>query len=204
MNLKSCNESSEVDARALCSIFNGVCSGEFCKISNCKRTKEAWDILQVTHEGMFAVKISKLHMLATRFENIRMHENQTFSSFYFELSDIVNSSFNLGEPIPNSKVVRKILRSLRKRFRPKVTTIVESKDIDSMRVDELVGSIQTYEMTLPSSQKPKDSTFKAFENKEKDIKIPYDITRDELAHMVKRIKMVMKFNKRFYKKEFGK
>ena len=114
------------------------------------------------------------------------------------------SSNHLGEPIPDSKVVRKILRSLRKRFRPKVTTIVESKDIDSMRVDELVGSIQTYEMTLPSSQKPKDSTFKAFENKEKDIKIPYDITRDELAHMVKRIKMVMKFNKRFYKKEFGK
>ena len=43
-------------------------------------------------------------MLATKFENIKVHENQTFSSFYSELSDIVNSSFNLGEPIPNSKV----------------------------------------------------------------------------------------------------
>ena len=28
--------------------------------------------------------------------------------------------------------------------RPKVTTIKESKDIDSMRIDELVGSVQTY------------------------------------------------------------
>ncbi|KAL6327505.1 hypothetical protein AAG906_021581 [Vitis piasezkii] len=54
-----------------------------------------------------------------------------------------------------------------------------------MRVDELVGSIQTYELTLPSSQKPKDFAFKAFNNDEKDIEIPHDITRDELAHMVK-------------------
>ena len=93
-------------------------------------------------------------MLVLKFKNIRIHENQTFSSYYYELSDIVNSSFNLEEPILDSKVVRKISRSLPKIFRPKVTTIKESKDINSMRVDELVGSIQTYEMTLvPKSLK---------------------------------------------------
>ena len=130
-------------------------------------------------------------MLATKFENIRIHENQTFYSFYSfysEMSDIVNSPFNLREPIPNSKVVRKILRYFPKRFKPKVTAIEESKDIDSMRVDELVGSIQTYEMTLPNSHMPKDYVFKGFENEEKDIEMPYDITHDELTHMAKRIK----------------
>ena len=98
-----------------------------------------------------------------------MHENQTFSFFDFELSDIVNYSFNLGETIPDSKIVRKILRSLPKKFRTKVIVIEGSRDINSMRVDELVGSIQTYEITLPSSQKPKDSTFKVFENEDNDI-----------------------------------
>ena len=82
-------------------------------------------------------------MLATRFENIKMHENQTFSFFYYKLIDIINSSFNLGKPSLDSKVVRVILRYLQERFRPKVTAIEESKDINSMRVDELVGSIQT-------------------------------------------------------------
>ena len=80
-----------------------------------------------------------------------MYENQTFSFSYFQLSNILNSLFNLGEPIPNSKVVRKILRSLLGRFRPKVIVIEESKAIDSIRVDELVCSIQTYEMNLPNS-----------------------------------------------------
>ena len=56
---------------------------------------------------------------------------------------------------------------LPKRFKSKVTTIEENNDIDFMRVDELVGTIQTYEMTLSSSQKPKDYVFKTFENEEK-------------------------------------
>jgi hypothetical protein len=38
----------------------------------------------------------------------------------------------------------KILRSLPERFRIKVTTIEERKDLDNMRIEELVGFIQTY------------------------------------------------------------
>lgn len=49
----------------------------------------------------------------------------------------------------------KILRSLPERFIPKVTTIEENKDVDSIRIDELVGSFQTYEITFLKSQKPK-------------------------------------------------
>ena len=87
-----------------------------------------------THKGTSAVKISKLQMLMTKFGNIMMHENKKFSSLYYELSVIVNSSFNLGEAISYS-IVRKLLKSFLERFRPKVIVIEESKDIDSMRID---------------------------------------------------------------------
>ena len=55
-----------------------------------------------------------------------------------------------------------------------------------MRVDELLRSIKTYDMALPSSQKLKDSILKASENEEKNIEMLYNITRDELAHMAKK------------------
>ena len=60
-------------------------------------------------------------------------------------------------------------------------------------------------MTLPSSQKPTNFVFNNYENEEKDIGMPYNITIDELGRMAKRVKRIMKFNKRFYKNQkFGK
>lgn len=44
--------------------------------------------------------------------------------------------------------MRKILRSLQKRFDIKVTTIKEAHDISSMKVDDLMGSLLTCEMSL--------------------------------------------------------
>ena len=49
---------SEANARALFSIFSGVCPGEFRRITNYNHAKEAWD--QVPYEGTFAGKVSKL------------------------------------------------------------------------------------------------------------------------------------------------
>ena len=60
----------------------------------------------------------------------------------------MNSAFNLGETIPEPKVVRKVLRSLPERFHAKITTIKESKDIDKFPLTELVGNLQTYELGL--------------------------------------------------------
>ena len=138
---KGDNEASENNARAMYSIFNAINTDEFHRIATCTSTKEAWDILQVIHEGTNAVKVSKLQMLTSKFETIRMEDHENFGEFHVKLMDILNSSFNLGEPIHNSKVIRKILRSFLERFRAKVTTIEEFKDVDSLIVNELVCSL---------------------------------------------------------------
>ena len=70
-----------------------------------------------------------------------MFDDECFDEFYAKLNDIVNSAYNLGEIYDQLKIVRKILRSLTKDFRPKVTVITESKDVDSIPVDEFVGSL---------------------------------------------------------------
>ena len=82
-----------------------------------------------------------------------MEENETFDEFYAKLKDIVNSAFNLGECISESKIVRKILRSLPERFHAKITAIEEAKDIDQIPLTKLVGNLQTYEMGLSSMGK---------------------------------------------------
>ena len=77
-----------------------------------------------------------------------MEEDESLDEFYAKLKDIVNSAFNLGETIPEPKIVRKVLRSLLDRFHSKIMAIEESKDIDKIPLTELVGNLQTYELRL--------------------------------------------------------
>ena len=120
------------NSRALNVLFCGVTNKEFKKISSTEVAKEAWTILETTYEGTKVLKTVKLQTLTSSFEEIRMEEDETFDEFYAKLKDIVNSTFNLREFIVESKIVRKILRSLPERFHAKIITIEEVKDIDKI------------------------------------------------------------------------
>jgi hypothetical protein len=87
------------------------------------------------------VKASKIQMLVSKFEEIRMEEEETFDEFYSKLSTIRNSTINLGKKMTDAKIVKKILRSLPPRFIPQVAAITQSQDLETMRVEELVGSL---------------------------------------------------------------
>ena len=79
----------------------------------------------------------------------------------------MNFAFNLGKTILESKAIRKVLRSLPKRFHAKITAIEESKDIDKIPLTELVGNLQTYELGLTrigKSSKSKSMALKAKSN----------------------------------------
>ena len=136
------------NSRVLSALFSVVTNEEFKKISSIETAKEAWTILQTTFEGTKAVKDSKFQRFTTRFEGIKMEEDELFDEFYTTLKDIVNLAFNLGETIPEPKIVRKVLRSLLERFHTKITAIEESKDIHKIPLTKLVGNLQTYELGL--------------------------------------------------------
>ena len=111
---------------------------EFKRISNVKVAYTVWNILQTVHKGTEPVKINKLQQLTTKFKSIRMPNDECFDEFYAKLNNIVNSAYNLGEIYDEPKIVRKILRSLTEDFRHKVTAKTESKDVNSIPVDDLV------------------------------------------------------------------
>ena len=48
------------------------------------------------------------------------------------------------------------------------TAITESKDVDSIPVDELVGSLQSYELDLPKTSKFKSIALKSVDDVEVD------------------------------------
>ena len=137
-------EAAAFNSKVMNVIFNAVSMEEFKRISNVKVAHIAWNILQTVHEGTKAVKINKLRQLTTRFESIIMSDDECFDEFYAKLNDIVHFAYNLGEIYDQPKIVRKILRYLIEDFRPKVTAIIESKDVDSIPIDERMWNSVEY------------------------------------------------------------
>ena len=94
---------ANANSKALNAIFCGVSSDEFHRISHVTIAKEAWQILETTYEGTKKVKDTKLQMLTTRFEELKMSEDESFDSFYGKLNKVVIGKFNLGEKTEDRK-----------------------------------------------------------------------------------------------------
>jgi RNA-binding protein YhbY len=143
-------------------------------------------------------------MLISRFEEIKMLEEETFGEFYSKMSDLRNSIVSLGKPVLDVKIIRKIIRSLPERFRIKVTTIEESKDLREMKIEELVGSLQTYELPLPPVKKLKTIALKASKKKvETSFEDDSEEEEKAMAMLAKNFIRLMRddrFKKKFFEK----
>ena len=122
-----------------------------------------------------------------------MEEDEPFDEFYAKLKDIVNLAFNLGETIPEPKIMRKVLRSLPERFHAKITMIKESKDIDKIPLTELVSNLQTYELGLTRIGKSGKSKSMALKAKSSDMDESSDDKNSKMkSYITRQFKKFMK------------
>ena len=139
---------SEINAKAMNLLYCALDPSEFNRISTCMSAKEIWDTLEVIHEGTDQVKNTKVNMLVHTYEMFRMEPNESITDMYTRFTNIVNAMRSLGKVISNADLVNKILRSLPTSWDPKVTAIQEAKDVDKLPLEQLVGSLMTYELNL--------------------------------------------------------
>ena len=106
---KAALAAANANSKALNAIFCGVSPDEFHRISHVTIAKEAWQILETTYEGTKKVKDTKLQMLTSHLEELKISEDESFDFFYGKLNEVMIGKFNLVEKTEDSKIVRKIL-----------------------------------------------------------------------------------------------
>nr|GEX13204.1 zf-CCHC domain-containing protein/UBN2 domain-containing protein [Tanacetum cinerariifolium] len=75
-------------------------------------------------------------------------EDEYIDSAFARINTIITSLKAFDEGYSSKNYVRKFLRALHPKWRAKVTTIKESKDLTSLFLDELIGNLKVHEMII--------------------------------------------------------
>ncbi|XP_074278115.1 uncharacterized protein LOC141601716 [Silene latifolia] len=127
---------------------NGMTMTEFDRFSSCNSAKEIWNGLELAYEGTSLVKKHRVDLLIQRYELFIMEQNESIDSMLAYFSSIITEFRNLGKKFEYEDIIRKILRSLKKKWQPKVTAIEEARDLTLLTYQELIGSVMAHEIML--------------------------------------------------------
>ncbi|PWA94885.1 hypothetical protein CTI12_AA055610 [Artemisia annua] len=129
-------------------IYNALPRKEYERIFMCNTEKEIWNSLLITHQGNSQVKDNKIDLLVQQYEQFTIPEEESIDNAFARFNTIITSLKALDENFSSKNFVRKFLRALHPKWRAKVTAIEESKNLSTLRLDELIGNLKVHEVII--------------------------------------------------------
>ncbi|XP_020237332.1 uncharacterized protein LOC109817258 [Cajanus cajan] len=121
---------------------------EYTKVHSFRSAKQMWDTLVLTYEGSVEVKRNKLSLLARTYELFEMEESESIQPMFGRFQMIVNELSFLGRTYDNFDHIDKLLRNLPRKWRPQVTALRASKNLEKLSLEELIGLLKVHELEL--------------------------------------------------------
>lgn len=135
-----------LDTKAIYSLYCALSPTEYNKLSSCETAKEVWDRLHITYEGTDRVKETRINIMLGQYEAFKMKPRESIIDMFSRFTEIVNGLEYQGQPISALMKVNKLLRGLSKDWNHVKTSIRETQRIMPLSIDELVSTLQSYEV----------------------------------------------------------
>ncbi|XVF19293.1 hypothetical protein REPUB_Repub11eG0097800 [Reevesia pubescens] len=142
--------------------------------------KKAKDKLKMTHEGTSQVKESKITLLSHQYEIFKMQPGEDMAAMFDRFTNIANKQKQLGKEILENELVKKLLRSLPKSWKPKVIAIKKAKNLNTISLDKVCGSLLTHEQEM---KKDEQEEKKENATKKKSITLKVSSFEDKLIQL---------------------
>nr|GEU41658.1 zf-CCHC domain-containing protein/UBN2 domain-containing protein [Tanacetum cinerariifolium] len=94
------------------------------------------------------VKDNKIDLLVQQYEQFTILEEESIDSGFARFNTTITSLKALDEGFSSNNYVMKFLRALHPKWREKVTTIEESKDLSSLALDVLIENLKVHEVVM--------------------------------------------------------
>ncbi|XP_074366251.1 uncharacterized protein LOC141707132 [Apium graveolens] len=99
-------------------------------------------------QGAEKVKAAKIQTLKSEFEALSMKDTEMLDDFCVKINGLATNIRALGEDMKEAYVVKKLLRAVPSKFLQIVSTMEQFGDIETMTVEEVIGSLKAHEERL--------------------------------------------------------
>ncbi|XP_074337557.1 uncharacterized protein LOC141674757 [Apium graveolens] len=142
-------DEEKTDKMAMEAIYQSIPEDILLSVAEKKTTKETWVAVKTMCLGTDKVKKARVQTLKAEFESqLSMKETEVIDDFCMKLNSLVTNIRVLGEEMQEAYIVKKLLRAVPGKFLQIDSTIEQFGDLDTITVEETVGSLKAHEERL--------------------------------------------------------
>ncbi|GAU37126.1 hypothetical protein TSUD_278780 [Trifolium subterraneum] len=142
------HELKKKEAKALFIIHQCVDPNIFEKIIEEETSKGACDTLRNTYGGDEKLKGIKLQALRRQYEMMQMNDQETIAEYLARMLSLTNLMKACGEALSDRSKIEKVLRTLTEKFDHIVVAIEESKNLATMKIEDLQAYLEAHELRV--------------------------------------------------------
>ncbi|XP_022019806.1 uncharacterized protein LOC110919866 [Helianthus annuus] len=117
-------------------------------------SKEAWNILHKSYKGENRVKTVRLQTLRCEFDALNMKDGESVEEYFNRITLLVNQLRTNEEKVSEQRIVENILRSMTRNFESVVIAVEETKNLEDVSTEELMGILQSHELRMKGYEDP--------------------------------------------------
>src|SRR3954468_4186547 len=118
-------------------LLNAISHSEYEKISNRETAHDIYESLKMTHEGNAQVKETKALALIQKCEAFKMEDDENIETMFSRFQTLTAGLRVLDKGYTQADHVKKIIRSLPRRWGPMVTAFKIAKNLNEVSLEEL-------------------------------------------------------------------
>src|SRR4051812_8072117 len=191
-------------------LLNAISHAEYEKISNRETADDIYESLKMTHEGNAQVKETKALALIQKYEAFKMEEDEDIEKMFSRFQTLTAGLRVLDKGYTKADHVKKIIRSLPRRWGPMVTAFKIAKNLNEVSLEELISALRSHEIELDANEPQKKGKsialksnikkcINAFQAREEDPEESESEEEDELSMISRRVNQLWKSKQRKFR-----
>src|SRR3954468_5132836 len=191
-------------------LLNAISHVEYEKISNRETAYDIYESLKMTRKGNAQVKETKALALIQKYEAFKMEDDENIEKMFSRFQTLTAGLRVLDKGYTKADHVKKIIRSLPRRWGPMVTAFKIAKNLNEVSLEELISALRSHEIELDANEPQKKgksialkSNIKkctnAFQAREEDSEKSESEEEDELSLISRRLNQLWKTKQRKFR-----